>query len=193
MKTTQIEWYSKQEAGERLGTPQRPLSPRRVLELAKAGKIVSDRFHDPKTGQMIVKINAGSLERYLDERGVRQSAPDLTAQTSQKTADPSTWTAADGITKRVSELVQLTKLLREREPVPNDEPPSGRLWLTLGEAEDYTGLPATILLRMIQAGVLPTIDVGIRRGGRWRVRRVDLDRIEGRLICAVSLATASES
>jgi excisionase family DNA binding protein len=55
-------------------------------------------------------------------------------------------------------------------------------WITLDEAEQYLGLPATVLRDLIEDGILPAIDVGIRAGGRWRVKRADLDAIEGEKI-----------
>jgi len=52
-----------------------------------------------------------------------------------------------------------------------------RLWLTLAEAADYTGLPESWLAARIAAGKLPALDVGVRPGGRHRVSRKDLDAI----------------
>jgi predicted site-specific integrase-resolvase len=52
------------------------------------------------------------------------------------------------------------------------------LWLTLQEAVDYSGLPAGTLLEFLLSGRLPAIDVGRRRrGGRWRIRQVDLRKL----------------
>lgn len=60
------------------------------------------------------------------------------------------------------------------------EPPAVlKLWLTLEQAEDYSGLPASVLLMLIHYGDLRARDVGVRPGGRWRVRKVDLDALEG--------------
>jgi excisionase family DNA binding protein len=59
-------------------------------------------------------------------------------------------------------------------------PPPARPWLTLAEAADYSGLPESFLHSMIDQGGLPALDVGVRPGGRYRVRRSDLDQIEGR-------------
>jgi len=56
----------------------------------------------------------------------------------------------------------------------------GRLWLTLGEAAAYTGLPVSHLLGAIGSGELAARDVGPRPGGHWRIRRLDLDAIAGR-------------
>jgi excisionase family DNA binding protein len=95
--------------------------------------------------------------------------------------------------------VEREKGMREsREVTPHVMPPAGAVvparsmapvaapalrhewaWLTLAEAEDYIRLPASYLLYMIECNELPARDVGIRAGGRWRVKRSDLDAIQG--------------
>lgn len=92
---------------------------------------------------------------------------------------PKEWTAADALSRRVSELVELTKLLRTNpsEGTTQQAPPA-RLFLTLQEAVEYSGLPAGTLLEFLHSGRLPAIDVGRRRrGGRWRIRQVDLRKL----------------
>lgn len=62
-----------------------------------------------------------------------------------------------------------------------------RDWLKVDEAALSTGLPATAILCMIEAGKLPAIDLdngqsrkgGGRVGGRYRVSRKDLDALQG--------------
>jgi len=56
------------------------------------------------------------------------------------------------------------------------------MFLTIAEAADYIRLPASWLLAGIKSGDLPAIDAGVREGGRWRVKRRDLDAIEGKRI-----------
>ena len=68
MQMTKIEWLTKEEAAVRLGDPGIPMSTRRVLELAAEGKLRSTRAQDPDSGQRVVYIDAGSVERYLDQR-----------------------------------------------------------------------------------------------------------------------------
>jgi hypothetical protein len=70
METTKVKWLTKEEAAQRLGDPGIPMSTRRVLELAAEGKLKSTRARDPRSGQRVVYIDAGSVERYIDERHV---------------------------------------------------------------------------------------------------------------------------
>ena len=51
-------------------------------------------------------------------------------------------------------------------------------WVTIAQASALSGLPASVLLHLIGDGRLGAIDCGPRPGGRYRVRRVDLERIE---------------
>jgi hypothetical protein len=57
------------------------------------------------------------------------------------------------------------------------------LWLTLQEAVGYSGLPEATLRDLIASGRLPVLDVGKgRRGGRYRIRQVDLRKLEARAV-----------
>jgi len=58
-------------------------------------------------------------------------------------------------------------------PVPHDRP-----WLTLDEAAEYSGLPASYLLQMVGDRRLAALDVGVRPGGRFRISRRAIDAIE---------------
>ena len=181
MKTTKVEWYSKEEAGVRLGSPERPLSPRRVLELAKEGKLESARVRDPKTGQTVIRIQAGSVERFLDERNappppIPDPPPRLPGEVREPQGPPQ---PPHALIKRAPELLALAQLLRDGHANGTVAAQPARLWLTLDEAEAYSGLPEDHLLEAIQSRELPARDVGIRRGvsGWWRVRKSDLDNL----------------
>jgi excisionase family DNA binding protein len=57
-------------------------------------------------------------------------------------------------------------------------PAPDRPWLTVDEAADYSGLPASFLLSLIDGKRLGALDVGVRAGGRYRVARRDVDAIK---------------
>lgn len=163
---TQIEWYSKEEAGVRLGTQERPLSPRRVLELAKEGRIQSDRFRDPKTNQMVIRIAAGSVERFIDERKAGLQKPLMISEEIAKARGPRELREPRTPQSFYAQIAALPA-----EPL--------KLFLTLSRAVDYSGLPTDVLAGFISTGKLPALDIGAhRRGGRWRIRRVDLDNMQ---------------
>ena len=162
-----VEWVTKEEAGLRLGTPERPLSPRRVLELAREGKIQSQLVRNVDTGQMTTQIHAGSVERFLEERNLQKELIISVPNTNGQVRDP-----------RAPQPSQALELLREVCEGLRSAP-SARLWLTLEEAADYSGLPAAILVHFIASKTLKAMNVGRRRGGQWRIRRVDLDQFAG--------------
>jgi hypothetical protein len=170
MEITQIEWVSKEEAGVLLGTIGRPLSSRRVLELAKEGRIESGRSRDPNNGQTVVRIHAGSIERYLEKKKNPEPVPH---PKEREVREPQTSQGRRG----TGELAELVRVVREGCAAAGP----ARLWLTLQEAVDYSGLPAAVLVQFIAIGRLPALDVGKgRRGGRWRIRRIDLRQLDAR-------------
>jgi excisionase family DNA binding protein len=187
MTPTKVEWYSKEEAGVRLGSPERPLSPRRILDLAKEGKLESEKFKDPKTNQMTVRIRAGSVERFLTEKDApsenrtqNRTNGQLTDTKPDTKPDKRTLDGHPTDSKRQGNghstdigVMELVRGLREGFAAH-----PARLWLTLQEAVEYSGLPAGTLLEFLHSGRLPALDVGRRRrGGRWRIRQVDLRQL----------------
>jgi transcriptional regulator with XRE-family HTH domain len=244
-----IEWISKEEAGVRLGVPGRPLSSRRVLELAREGKLQSQLVRDVDSGQMTTQIHAGSVERFRDVRNsptMKESRMTIQEATHKlrdhlclsqqamaarlgvsfqalrnyeggKTLSPegraiasymrlaeisdrpdlaaAFETALDrtlGIPTQNGTGRQVRELREPRAPQPSQAlallrevceglraAPSARLWLTLNEAADYSGLPAAVLLNFITLKKIQVLNVGRRRGGQWRIRRLDLDQFAG--------------
>lgn len=126
------------------------LSVRRVMEMSMDDKFTRHRAYDPATKREAVMFDAAEVEEWR-----RSSSP---------VAEPAA-------------LVVHPKTMPESELASTG---AGRLWLTLAEAAEYSGLPASILHAMIDAGDLAALDVGVRPGGHWRVRRLDVDAIEGR-------------
>ena len=56
-------------------------------------------------------------------------------------------------------------------------------WLTIDEAAEFSGLPAFAIKTLLESGLLPGLDIGTAKwgpvGGRWRVKRADLEKLEG--------------
>lgn len=165
MEITQTKWLSKEEAGVHLGTIERPLSTRRVLELAREGRLESGKTRDPNSGQTVVRISWDSVQTYLEKKKNPDPPPDPI-----ECRQPSHTTRLTG--RAIGDLLEA--LLRE---CANRTP--ARLWLTLSEAAEYSGLPAQILRSMVLSGQLEVLEVGRRRGGRWRLSRRDLEGIRG--------------
>jgi excisionase family DNA binding protein len=158
-KTTKLEtavaardpWISTREAGKRLD-----ISQRRVQELAQSGALRSAQQRDPASRQMMVVVDAEDVERLRQERKNPVTLPAIPR-------DPS------ALVRRVPAA-----------PVVQTAIPA-TIFYNLAEAAAYTGLPESFLLEAILAGELRALYVGIRAGGRWRVKRTDLDAIQGKL------------
>lgn len=164
MEITQTKWLSKEEAGVHLGAIGRPMSPRRVLELAREGRLESGKTRDPNSGQTVVRISWDSVQAFLEKRKNPDPVP-----------DPIECEAGAVTRKNRSDITNLIYLLRECASGTTRTP----LWLTLSEAADYSGLPAPILRDMVTSGQLEVLEVGRRRGGHWRLSRRDLEGIRG--------------
>jgi len=145
------EYLSKQIAAQRLG-----LSVRRVLELSSAGKIRRTREVDPATGRENTVLLAADVAR-LTRNAVN---------------------AVNGVFPASGGAAEV-RLARPNLALPPIEPPAPRLWMTAAEAAEYSGLPASFLVHAIDTGALLALDVGVRPGGRYRIRRADIDAMEG--------------
>ena len=127
-------------------------SARRLLELAAAGRIRKIVRPDPKNGHRAIALF------HKDDIMALAHGDGLPPAALQKSAP----------VRPVAALPQ---------PVASVIPPTP--WLTLAEAEAYTGLPQLILRHLIHEGKLPALHVGVRAGGQYRVAKRDLDAIAG--------------
>jgi len=124
-------------------------SVRRLLELASRGQLRKRIIRDAKNGNRALTLfHAGDIAALADGE-----APHGALQIS-------------GPVRPIAALPQGEELAK-----------APRLWLTLAEAADYSGLPASYLLAQIGEKKLPALDVGVRPGGRWRISRHDLKAI----------------
>jgi len=129
------------------------LSVRRVLEISNAGKIRHRHIIDPGTQREQMVLLAADVKRMAAaKRGVLAPVG--------------------------AEVVPHART----EPAPVPAAAAPRLWLTAAEAAEYSGLPASYLIELVQSGLLLARDVGVRPGGKYRIRRVDLDGLAGKLL-----------
>lgn len=152
MKPTPID--PKQYLSKELAAKQLGLSVRRTLERAGNGEIKSKKLKDPVTQRMQTMLLATDVERLAQQSrlpGLGATSTDLTRRYDVPT---------------MPEL-----------PAP-PEPPE-KLWLTLEEAEVFCQLPSTVLRKLIKRGKLPALDVGVRKGGQYRVKRAELAALAG--------------
>lgn len=144
-------WLTKQQAAERLN-----LSTSRVFALGEAGIIKTQRFKSPTSGQFVAIFHSGDIERVIYER---ENPDKLPAKLDKPIA----------VSPQYSEKWYGIKPIEPRQ----------KPWITISQAADYTGLPVSNILKGVESGEIPARDVGPRPGGRWRVKRSDLDALEG--------------
>lgn len=167
------EWIGKQEAATRL-----KLSERTIFDLAKKGKIRSKKQTDPeRRNQVTTLFNSADVERY----GFERDNPVEVANGLQLPRLGDDPLMDELLTKIVPATLQMLGV-----SVPSVDP-SDIPWMTLENASVYSGLPCSTLNQLIQAGRLPVIDTwggkerkgGGLPGGRYRIKRSDLDALEG--------------
>jgi excisionase family DNA binding protein len=140
------------------------LSVRRLMELSEHGKFTRHRAFDPETKREACMFDAAEI----------QAAQESREYDARPAPVPSAAVAVQSRTAAVA--------VRPRLPLDEydiDAPAVLRPWLTLAEAAAYSGLPASYLRELIGTLELKARNVGPRPGGRWRVRRLDLDAIAG--------------
>lgn len=188
-----VEWISKSEAARLLDK-----SERTILSMASSGKLRSKQERDAaKGGQKVTLLHAGDVARWVaacDISGtfgdVALTGPsggpmdlakfdrDFETEISSVHDGLGTWKGPQlerlqkAIDAEHDNFSQLRELYEETKRAP-------RPWLTLGEAAEYSGLPKSTLQALIDASQLKAIDCGPRPGGRYRIKRVDLDGLEG--------------
>lgn len=173
------EYLDKPQAAKRLG-----ISPRRLLELAASGRIKRHYLKNTRSQRKIVTFKTDDVERLARERDEQallppSYEPHSTSQLSLKV------NKHKGTVHGGSDLASLATLISTKLlPAAPAGPP--REWLTVEEAANYTGLPASFLLELIHKTMelkrlagprLPALDVGVRPGGRWRISKRDLDAL----------------
>ena len=125
------------------------LSVRRLMELSAEGKLTRHTSYDPQTKREAAMFDAAEIEQMIQQKN---------------------WKPFSG---RVLELPPGDGASEPAEAAPD----RGRLWLTIAEAAEYTGLPESFLHKLVDERRLPAFDVGVRPGGRFRVKRTDLEAL----------------
>jgi Helix-turn-helix domain len=139
-------WLTKQRAAQILQVAEKTID-----RMAKSGKIQKELLKRPGQAPIVV-FHPGDIERF-------------------KPVVPAPFVMSDTVSSQ-SGIVAVGQVSTPMSKVSKVRLP---LWLTLQEAVDYSGLPEAILREFIAGGRIPALDVGRgRRGGRWRIRKVDL-------------------
>lgn len=153
------EWITVEEAAKLRG-----VAPRTIWRDVQLGRITTKKVRFP--GERVYR----TLVKRIDVLAVKTSDAQVRElQGGQRAALVAPAQA------------QLAAALAAIAPKPAAEAPP-KPWLTLDQAAEYSGLPASFLARQIESGRLPALDIlaGTKAAGRcWRVKPSDLDELPG--------------
>ena len=169
-----VQWISKSEAARLLDKKERT-----ILNMCSSGKLRSKQERDTtKGGQKVTLVHAGDVARWAQmgpilggvefTNGGPQEQSVQLVRNGESVYHPGSSIVVDVTNGGGSAALDLRGVRLSPRP-----------WLTLGEAAEYSGLPKSCILALIEASQLKAIDCGPRPGGRYRVKRVDLDALEG--------------
>ncbi len=129
------------------------VSVRRLMEWGVEGRIKRHRGYDPKTKREAVMFDPREVDALR----------------------------AGGLPRPLLGAAPAMKALPPGSPELEEPRPAGtrrRLWVTIEDAADITGLPESFLHKLVELGRLPAFDVGVRPGGRLRIKRADLRELK---------------
>jgi excisionase family DNA binding protein len=167
------DWLTKAQVADAIG-----VSTKTVEKLA-ADKQLQQASVKRAGKPPIVVYHPGDVERVRKDRNPEGEA--FAVPTSDRSGIPDHPTAESGtnaetaLTKRAGEPAAfgvMAALIKELGNGSAQVRLTERMYLTVKETSELTGLTQTYVMRKIKAGVLPAIrDVG------WKVRRSDLEKL----------------
>ena len=149
------------------------VSTKQIERWTREKRLQAKKWKRPEGGPAIAVYHPDDVERIAHDRN-----PDAEPFLLPAAEKPTNGTHAIAVRQPSAEqfLQALSAAISGMSQTSQTGP--ARLWLTLREAADYSGLPAATLLEFLLSGRLPALDVGRRRrGGRWRIRQVDLRKL----------------
>ncbi len=166
--------FTKDIAAKRLG-----LSVRRLMEISQGEKpeIKRRTGRDPVTGREAVMFGEDDISRYVAKVDFERRAQKIEAENAALMVKQQ---ARIGQDPRSAVIARTQYVV----PTPQPLPPAPAMWLTVAQAAEETGLPESALVRLIRAGKLAALDVGVRPGGRWRIKRAELGDLRGERLAA---------
>jgi len=163
-------WMSKPAAAAAIGC-----SPKTIEALSKAGQLHQAYWKRPETGATIVVYHPSDVERIRKERNPAGAeafpVPDQAPAASTALVAPPT--SPEQFIRALVALAGGSENSAKHSQKHSDVRLAERLFLTISEAAEFSGLPKVHLRRLLAAGTLQALKTG--RG--WRVRRHNLEDI----------------
>lgn len=161
-------WLTKQQAADAIG-----VSTKTVEQLAKDRKIQAARWKRPETGATIVVYHPGDVQRIREERNPDAEPFVLPAESLHFPSD----SKAVAVSTPPQNFMDFLHAVASQNSEKRSEVRlSERLFLSLEQAADYTGLGVGHLRRLIADGkLIPLKGAGPR--GAAVIRRADLEKL----------------
>lgn len=159
-------WFSKQEAADAIG-----VSTKTIEQLAKDGKLQSARWKKP-TGVTVAVYHPEDVQHVRKERNPEADPfilpPDRSIPEPSRALAP----VAPGAEQFFRALAAAVGSSQSSEKVSEVRIPE-RLFLSIPDAANYSGLPQTHIRRLLADKKLK----GMKTGAGWRIRRADLEKL----------------
>lgn len=163
-------WFTKQQAADAIG-----VSTKLIEQFAKEKKLQAAKWKRPEGGARVSVYHPDDVTRLRKERNP-DAPPFVLPALGDEPEAPAGETNALAVHQSPIDFLQaLAAALgsgsqnSEKRSVRIAE----RLFLTLPEAADYSGLPQAHLRRLMKDGKL----IGLKTGSGWRIRRTDLEKL----------------
>jgi excisionase family DNA binding protein len=160
-------WLNKQQAADALG-----VSTKTIEQLAKDKKLQQAYWKRPETGAKVSVYHPADVERLRKERS--PDAPPFVLPPGAEEQQTSTTALAVPSMERFFRAIAAaaaggSESSQNRSEVRIAE----RLYLTIPEAANFSGLPQAHLRRLMKDEKLEAL----RTGAGWRIRRSDLEKL----------------
>jgi len=155
------DWLTKAETAQRL-----QCSAKTIERLARAGRIQQKQRTIPGRSRPLPIYNPQDIERLESELLSPQAFP-----VDEVEADPEAQPSRLPV-KRQEAATMAVNLFQHLAEAQTQVRTAEKLYLTLIEAAELSGLPKSYLLRLIKAEKLPAF-----KFGGWRIRRRDLEEL----------------
>jgi excisionase family DNA binding protein len=165
-------WLTKAQAADAIG-----VSTKLIEQFAKEKKLQTAKRQRAETGAWVSVYHPDDVERLRKER--QPEADPFIVPVAEATPEPETHaTNGNAIAIRQSPAEFLQALFAALKAASENSENhtvriTERLFLTIPEAADYSGLPQAHLRRLMATGTI----AGMKTGSGWRIRRVDLEKL----------------
>jgi excisionase family DNA binding protein len=160
-------WLTKQQAAEAIG-----VSTKTVEKLADAKQLQQAMLRRPGKPSIAV-YHPDDVARVRAERNPEAEPFVLPPEDSpsQNVENPSPTSRVPALAKSQNALGSFAAIAEMFRP-PDRVRLAERLFLTLDEASELSGLPKAYLRSLMAEG-----KIGLKACGRWRIRRADLEKL----------------